>query len=285
MLIPRYWARRDGAATRPDGESVPLTIWGWSNENVADALARAQRRLAEVVARIGGGAPFEVYLYAERVLREEIVRACGESGGGDEAIVTRNRNGVLVLNAARVPFIDIDVRPPRRGLFARLLDALRRRTAPAAPEAPPGLDAVRAACVRHADDAFRIYQTRAGFRVILTSRLLDPTAAETRALLEDFGADPAFVALCAAQASFRARLTAKPYRCACPPPPSRYPYETAAERDAFAAWLAEYEAKSAGYAACRYLESIGSSWPIAAAREVIAEHDRGARAESGLPLA
>lgn len=285
MLIPRYWARREGDATRPDGERVPLTIWGWSNENVADALARAQRRLAEVVACIGGGAPFEVYLYADRVLREEIVRGCGASGGADEAIITRNRNGVLVLNAARVPFIDIDVAPPRRGVLARLFDALRRRPVASASEPPPGLDAVRAACARHPGDAFRIYQTRAGFRVILTSRLLDPTSDETRALLEDFGADPAFVKLCAAQASFRARLTPKPYRCGCPPPPSRYPYETAQQRDAFAAWLAEYEAKSAGFAACRYLESVGSSWPIAAAREVIAEHDRGARAESGLPLA
>jgi hypothetical protein len=28
MLIPRFWARRDGEATRPDGERIPLGIWG-----------------------------------------------------------------------------------------------------------------------------------------------------------------------------------------------------------------------------------------------------------------
>ena len=53
---------------------------------------------------------------------------------------------------------------------------------------------------------FRIYRTRAGFRLLVTSGTFDPSAAETLALLKEFGSDPLYIRLCKAQECFRARL-------------------------------------------------------------------------------
>lgn len=284
MRIPRHWARSEGEATAPGGGRYRLDVWGWSDVSVADALTRARARVDRIRARVAAGEPLAAYAYGERALREEIIRAIGAPDDPGEAVVTRNRHGVLVLNAAQVPFVDIDLPRPRFGMWGRLWWALRGRP-PAAAGDPPGLAAVRAACARHPDWSFRLYQTRAGWRVIVTDRLLDPAAPATRQLLQDLGADPRFVTLCAAQRSFRARLTAKPWRCGCPPPPVRYPYETAAARAAFDAWRERYDAAAARFAACRYVESIGAGHESTAARGVIREHDHGAGADSGRPLA
>ena len=57
MLIPRYWAKTKGDATDPQGKKYALSIWGWSQEGVSDALSVAQRRFREVVARLTRGEP------------------------------------------------------------------------------------------------------------------------------------------------------------------------------------------------------------------------------------
>ena len=107
MQIPRHWARVKGATEDPTGKPYALSVWGWSANSKAEAAQVAERRLAEARARIARGAPrHEAYFYGKTPLREEIVRAVGGDGS---AVVTRNRYGALVLNAARVPFIDVDV--------------------------------------------------------------------------------------------------------------------------------------------------------------------------------
>lgn len=71
----------------------------------------------------------------------------------------------------------------------------------------------------------------------------------------------------------------------CPLPPGQHPREDAVLERPFAAWLARYEAASAGFAACRYLESIGSARALPEAQAIVDEHDRVSRARSELPLA
>jgi hypothetical protein len=208
MRIPRFWAKTSGAATAPDGRRYRLEPWGWSDASVADALATARRRLAEISARVARGEIGRQYPYGERPLREEIVRAMGE---------------------------------PRVGLLGRLLG--RRQ-----PEPDPALARIRESCRSHGRNSFRIYRTKAGYRALATDLELDPTSARAREILSSFGADPRFIHLCGVQHGFRARLTPKPWRAGCPLPPGQYPREAETSRQRFAAWLEGYDAACARYA-------------------------------------
>jgi hypothetical protein len=276
MKIPRFWARAGGSATDPAGQPFRLELWGWSQDSEAEARALAERRLADLTARVRRGDGFDAYAYGGRVLREERVRVLGDDASPD-AIVTRNRYGALVLNAARVPFVDIDLPDTTKKLFGFF--ARGSTTADAV------LGRVRDACRRHGLQSFRVYRTKAGYRVIATDMALDPRSETTRSLLEGFGADPSFIQLCRLQESFRARLTPKPWRCGCPAPPGSFPRHDAGVQTRFAAWLREYEQRSAGYATCQFIESIGSGLQKDEARAIVIEHDRTTKAESALPLA
>jgi len=278
VLIPRFWERAEGAAVDPGGRRLALRVWGWSQQDRREAAARARERLAAAIASVArGSAPPGGYPYARAPLREEIVRSLGETGARDEAVVTRNRYGALILNTAQVPFIDVDL--PARGRLGFLTRLFRR-----GPRQDPTLERIRRACAALGGDPCRVYRTRAGYRVLVTGRLLDPKSDETRALLQGFEADPHFVRLCRLQASFRARLTPKPWRCGCAKPPGQHPRSDSAARD-FATWLAAYESASQGFATCRYLETVGSGWERSEAAPVVEEHDRVSKAQSDLPLA
>ncbi len=280
MLIPRYWAKTEGAATDPSGRAYRLRLWGWSEDSRAAAFEAAKRRLADVVAHLAQGRSFDQYFYGKQPLREEILQALGEASGRSEAIITRNRYGALVLNTAQVPFVDIDV--PDAGTVEKwfsFLSGRRKRGEDLV------LERIRGACGRHRRDAFRLYRTKAGYRILATDVFLDPRAKNTQTFFGTFGADPAFIKLCAVQGSFRARLTPKPWRIGQSLPPGQYPREEPDVRRRFEAWLEEYEARSAGFATCRFIESIGSNAVAEEARVVVQEHDRLSRAFTDLPLA
>ena len=276
MQIPRHWARAKGLAQDASGKPYALTMWGWSASSTAEAAQVAERRLVEARARIASGAPrHEAYFYGKTPLREEIVRAIGGDAG---AVVTRNRYGALVLNAARVPFIDVDV-PEGGGGGLRAL--FGKRPDPGAVV----LERVREACARVRGASFRVYRTAAGFRVLATDLTLDPQSARTEELLSGFGADPFFTKLCKLQASFRARLTPKPWRCGCLSPSTSYPREEAAARRKHEAWLSEYEAAIESKATCSLVEAIGFGRISDEARPIVEEHDRVCRVGEKLPLA
>lgn len=277
MLIPPHWSKATGTVNAPDGRCYALRIWGWSAGSVAEAASLARRRLAEASARIAAGAlRDQAYFYGKAPLREEIVRTVG-----DEAIVTRNRYGALVLNAARVPFIDVDTPASGAGSGGGFLGLFAGRKADPAAAA---LERLRAACRRSPGTSFRIYRTAAGFRLLATDLLLDPASTQAQALLADFSADPFFVKLCKLQASFRARLTPKPWRCGCTLPPGSFPRE-AATQAAFDEWLQEYEAASRSRAACALVETLGPGRTLPEAAQIVAEHDRACRVGERLPLA
>ena len=277
MLIPRFWARAEGTATGRHGQRLALRLWGWSQDSVAETLALAKRRLAELSTRLSAAAPGDPYLYGSRQpLREEIIRYLGADGRG-QSVVTRNRYGALVLNTAQVPFIDVDAVAPAgwqglKQLFGR------------APAADPTLERIRAACGRHPRQAFRVYRTHSGYRVLAINTYLDPASEDTTAFLNGFGADPAFVTLCRLQGSFRGRLTPKPWRCGVPAPPGQHPRDPDGQAE-FGGWLLKYETASRGYATCSFVEAIGSAPPDTDVRAIVDEHDRVTRATEKLPLA
>ena len=84
-------------------------------------------------------------------------------------------------------------------------------------------------------------------------------------------ADPAFVRLCRAQESFRARLTPKPWRCGCERPAVRFPREHAHDEERFSEW--------------RVVEEVGWRRVHPDVAPILSAHDRVTKATSTLPLA
>jgi hypothetical protein len=196
------------------------------------------------------------------------------------AVLTRNRYGAIVLNTAKLLFLDIDLPP---ATLLQKLGALFSRNRPRAEET--ALASLRTALREHGRGTFRIYRTAAGFRAIAVDREYDPAGADAQALMRASGTDPAFARLCVAQKSFRARLTPKPWRCGTALPPGEHPRTDDGIRRRFAAWTQDYDRLSKGYAACRYVETVGSSSARGTAEKLIALHDRLTKCSEALPLA
>jgi hypothetical protein len=90
--------------------------------------------------------------------------------------------------------------------------------------------------------------------------------------------------LCQAQKCFRARLTAKFWRCGARRPPSRYPWDDAAAEASYRKWEQAYHARANRHAACAYIASFGEPAMHSATRPIVEIHDRLAMLE-GAPLA
>lgn len=281
MHIPKAWAKARTQLTTKDERQLALAVWGWG-EDPFTARTQAERRLERVVWRIrqGESFPFE-YGYLSRPPREEIVQTL--AAAPDDApygMVTRNRYGALVLNTARLLFLDVDI--PRPDFMLQL----RRFFVPSIPSPSEAVLAkLRAALRQYGKATFRLYRTASGLRALAVDREFEPAGEEAAALMKATGTDPWFIRLCSAQKSFRARLTPKPWRCGSGLPPGEYPHADEASRKAYADWLQRYQSAGAKYATCRYLETIGSASPRGDAAKLIALHDKHTRCSESLPLA
>jgi hypothetical protein len=238
MHFPKFWAK---------GESGSAVCWRWSDTSQEDAQAKADARAVELEKIIESGTRPDRYGYANRPLREERVE---EQPG---YAVTRNAYGALVLNTERAMFVDVDFHDD--------------------PSQEPGaLDSLRGLATQHGLGT-RIYRTAGGLRGLVTSATFDPKAPATMALLKEVGCDPLYIRLCQAQASFRARLTPKPWRLEMRPPSVRWPFEDEDVEARFAEWLRGYDQKSRGHAVCTLVEHAGPQTIDAAVAPVVALHD------------
>ena len=280
MYIPRNWMRASGTGQLPDGRQLPVSAWGWGDDK-GTASSKAKRRLQNLLERLHRGEPFpEKYSYDDRPVREEILEVIGANADKADAVVTRNRHGVQVLNTARLLFLDIDF-PPFTG-FQRLLAKIgfgRDMSEEGV------LTRLRETLQQYSRATFRIYRTAGGLRVMAVDRDFNPTGPEAAELMKTTHTDPLFVKLCAVQDSFRARLTPKPWRCNSSSPPVEYPRDDDDSRRQFASWLGEYEKACDAYATCSYLETVGNGRPASFARASIEMHDRITRCTDSLPLA
>ena len=281
MHIPRTWARAAANGLTPDGRQIPVSIWGWGDDE-SGARKEAANRLARMLERIARGEPLPGrYAYGSRPLREEILQTFeSEASGPPSAMLTRNGYGAQVLNTAALLFLDVDL--PERTRFRRWLNTIGLSRDDAENTT---LTKLRDALQRYGRATFRLYRTASGFRAIAIDRQFEPTGREAQELMHVTGTDPAFVRLCSVQRSFRARLTPKPWRCGTPVAPGEHPREDAESRQRFAAWLAEYDRASSGYATSRYLETIGTGRLAAFGGKLIDLHDRATRCDESLPLA
>jgi hypothetical protein len=274
-------------------------------------LSLAERRERKVAYNGADGLP----------IREEVLREHPDVG----VVVTRNQYGAHCLNVEDVLFADVDLEhdPAQRdhdamaGCVSLLLvggavflaakgwilgavamiavaaavhlrRAWLRRARRARLESPAWITArAREWCEAHPSWCVHLYRTPAGYRLLATHALIDPTGADAAGFFTFFAVDPLFARMCIKQRCFRARLTGKPWRMAVAGrmgwgawPPSTM--KTRARRDA---WVAAYEQAACGFAACRYLERVGSTSEHPRAAGVRRLHDEACRAHGDLPMA
>jgi hypothetical protein len=266
---------------------------------MADAQTLARQAAESIAARIGRGEGFpQRYAYADRPLREEILQEIRGAQGELAAAVTRNGYGSEVLNAARLLFIDVDLpgggaRSPVAGVLGRLLVALfggGSRSGPASPAPVPASEAEAHAkrqkwLADHPQWGMRVYRTRSGLRYLVTHALFEPGQAESETVMQFLGCDPAYVQLCRAQKSFRARLTPKAWRCGMRPPPGRFPFQDADIEEQMRVWKTEYTAACERWATCALLEVCGNPLVHEGVAPLLQIHDARTRATADLPLA
>jgi hypothetical protein len=140
-------------------------------------------------------------------VREAVIEVVAGPVDAPEAVIARNQYGALVLSTARMGFIDVDVAP------STFPDAIGRLFGRPPPRAAILARIREGLAAKGWAMTFRLYETAAGFRVVVVDRQLDPSGPDAAALMDAVGADAAYKALCRGQHSFRARLTPKSWRC------------------------------------------------------------------------
>jgi hypothetical protein len=289
MNFYRYWAR-ERAAVHVGRRSWELGAYGGSNDSLAEAVRRAHE-IAERAARaIERGQPPATYGYADRPLREEIIEEIHDAGQL-AAVITRNSYGSLVLNTSRVMFVDIDYPSTGRwngalaGAVRHLWNRLTGKPAPLQPDRDEViLSRVEDVTRQHPQLGVRVYRTAGGFRLLATSDTFDPTSAETGRMLADFGSDALYQRLCLAQQCFRARLSAKFWRCGAGKPPSRLPWASDDEEAEYRRWEQAYHARANEYATCALVATFGEPAVHDGVQVVLDTHDR-LSCRDGAPLA
>lgn len=326
MIIPDYWAeasrphRQDG---RPI--TIRRFGWSTTSQAEAQAMAetRAAEAVTRIVAgeHLERREPKTAYNGAHGLpIREEVL-----SRHGDE-VITRNAYGAHCLNSPRALFADVDFPEPQAAalklaslafflavisgvvalhyqswtiLFVLLVISAILALGKAAlfpkPQANQGSpdqlarERIQKFLSAHPDWSLRLYQTPGGLRLLATHQPFDPSSPEVQEFFAAIGADPVYVRMCTNQKCFRAWLTGKPWRMGIsshlrpqpgvwPVHPDRLPLRLQ--------WVEHYESLAPGFAACRFLESLGPRPVHDDLREVIALHDRLSRAtQTELPLA
>lgn len=288
MKFPAYWSQATLDDVDLSGKPVRFSCWRPSEISLDDArqtaLASARRILAKMIA----GERLDRYGYGQRPMREEVKQQFTDADGRLVAAITQNAYGALVLNTARVMFVDVDFPdvPPGaqvKHFFKKWFDKQAR--SPQALIEDQARGTVAAFVAQNRPWTARLYRTAAGLRVLATHDLFDPAAESTRAIFASLSADPLYVRLCRAQECFRARLTPKPWRCGHTANGVAWPRENEDDQRRFDAWQDRYLTRQAEFATCRLLETLGDAPAHPEAQQIIDIHDQVTRADEPLQLA
>ena len=325
MIIPQFWAEGRAQAHHAGRSfTVRRFGWSDASlaEAQANADARAAEALERVLSgeNLRRRELKVPYNGADGLpIREEIVARYGDT------VITRNSYGARCLNTPNALFADIDyslVPPyPLACLTFLVLPALAIGAgwlasswclgivlvfvalAVAWPIASLQYQAVQklkggaetAARDRiarfledHSDWSVRVYRTPAGLRLLATHRPFDPIEPAVSDFFAAIGADVQYVRMCRNQQCFRARVSPKPWRIGIDhhirPRPGVWPVrpERLPQRQA---WIDAYEQAATGFAACEFVEALGSGITHPELASVVRLHDELSRATSGLPIA
>ena len=318
MIVPDHWAearkqyrssgrqviiRRYGWSTVSEADALIM------------AEARADEALRRILSgeKVNKREPKVAYNGAAGVpIREEVLARHGEE------VITRNAYGAHCLNTPNALFADIDFEQPNSfkpalisfailavisamvgaslknwsvtlgmlvaSIFAAsLLSSLVLRLTVVARGGPDQMARRRIDnfLARNPTWNLRLYRTPAGYRVLATHQPFEASDTAVHSFFAAVSADVVYVRMCINQRCFRARLTAKPWRIGITahmrPRPGVWPVR--AERMAMRSkWIAEYEARAALFAACRFVESLGSGVVHESLKAVIELHDHESRA-------
>lgn len=290
MQIPPYWVRGTYSAFDREGRELNCWAYGWSFTSEDEAHALAVERARRALERRSDARRAHDYDYSTP-LREEIVDTLSID---DQplALVTRNRYGALVLNTARVMFVDIDLEtrsaaPSDLGFFARLKWAFSpayRRARQAAGDRACR-DEILAWLAADRRRAGRLYRTHSGYRLLLTDRLYQPREPDVAEIFNALRCDRLYRRLTERQECFRARLTPKPWRCGLERPPSIFPYVNAAAEQRQQQWLRRYEQASRAYRTCELLEAVGPAPDDDEIARIVELHDAFVLGAPPQPLA
>ncbi len=285
MNFPQFWAK---------GQFRKFSCWGWSNHSLAEAQAVGRANAEMAMARYDAKEMVKRrYGYgSDRPLREPVLRELKDPNGEVTAVITRNAYGCQVLNTAQILFVDVDLPEPEKSTgLGKLLKGLFGGAKPSPPAAGPDpaqiglLAKAGKLAARQPGWGWRVYRTRAGFRLLATHQLFDPANTASDPLFDELGADPLYQKLCKAQKCFRARLTPKPWRCKSGMPPGPWPWADAKQEQRFKEWETRYLGASRAYATCELLATLGNTQVDAAIAPILAIHDETTRVGSSLPLA
>lgn len=325
MIVPQFWAEGRVQHKEP-GRQVTVKRFGWSDTSEEEARSMAEARAQDALERILCGdkllrrEPKVSYNGAEGVpIREEILSRQGDT------VITRNIYGAHCLNTPDVLFVDVDhpdgaplrlrlivgtcflvpciwhaiseghLRTFFGGLIVSILGGFilsglifRAYVWLAGGPARLALRRVAKFATAHPNWHLRLYQTPAGYRLLVMHSTFDPDSSVVADCFKRLGADPVYVRMCQRQKCFRARVSPKPWRMGITqkikPRPGVWPVnpERLPQRRE---WIDVYETKARGFASCRFIQTFGNGGTHPTAERVCQLHDELSRAHSGLPLA
>lgn len=318
MIVPSYWAEARKQHLQGGKQiTVRRFGWSDTSLSQAEQMAesRADEALQRAMAgdKISRREPKVAYNGAEGVpIREEIIARHGD------AVITRNAYGAKCLNTPDVLFADIDFSLTgslkfKFAFFAMMLGLaallgwqceLRGWGIAVAVLSlfitSPLMDFINRIRIKMLGGAerlakkrvlrflarnpawnIRFYRTPAGLRLLATHRPFQPGDTLVQEFYRTIGADPIYVRMCLNQQCFRARLTAKPWRIGISthmkPRPGVWPVRPERVRER-SEWIAAYDAQAAGFASCKFIESIGSGITHPKVAPVVALHDEESKA-------
>lgn len=192
--------------------------------------------------------------------------------GKQRAIITRNRYDCLILNTDRLLIVDVDIGVPRgtdpRDCSANCQIAISQQQA---------IAALEALVEQFPHLGFRVYRTRNGLRYLCTTQEFHPLDPKLQRLMKSLYADPLYARLCKFQATFRARLTPKPWRVEPQEQSSQLIYDR---------MTGMVLPSSSPYAVCHLIEIVGEQSILPELVPIVEAHDAYCRVSRlGLQLA
>jgi hypothetical protein len=141
---------------------------------------------------------------------------------------------------------------------------------------------------RNSTWVLRVYRTPNGYRVLAMHETFDPSGDKAQGFMKAIGGDPLYALMCRNQKCFRARLSPKPWRIGIQehlrPRPGVWPIAENRMSDR-RRWVRNYESEASGYAACRFVKTIGKRRTSRKCEEVRRVHDDLCKADTDLPIA
>lgn len=267
MKINRYWCKEE-ESREINGNAFRIVSWGGSRSSREEAACNAKSRFKKIVEHLKGSVSGWEYDYRNTEIREPIVEESDADAENPVWVITRNRYGALVLNTGKVMFVDIDCAP--RGCLAPSLSKSKDQQLAHLKKALGNLQL----------DAY-VYETCAGFRLLVTNKMFEPSGAEAENVLKKLNSDKLYATLCRKHQCYRARLTPKPYRIRMHMPSVTVENYRS---QAVESWVGEYTSRLKNFAVCRLVEKNRGQVCDPAIEEVRTVHDRYCLADSK-PLA